>query len=217
MFRDTGGIKRRIKNKYIYNYFLNYNYMSDFKPINWSEIFYESESSDLDECPASMGNKGEGPLIIAPRQNSEEPQSRGLRPSIRGYLLVTINYPKKTTFDKMLSDKQRLVYAKIWHNIVNTFEIDPEVKEFQTELTQLGRVHLHGILSISLDKYYIAGIVMDMVKTISEQFPVKCWNVVEKFYFPQWERYRGPNICVQYKTADDSYINIWNAYIKKDL
>lgn len=182
------------------------------KIIDWGDILGESSDSPI---PPNQ--------IIAPKpkhnltkrgaaNNSPSPLLR----KTTGFLLITINYPHHTTFDKFISKKQEKVLENIWHNIKNTFDISPDINNHEFEQTKAGRVHLHGIISIHVEKFYIAGLVMDMVKTISNEFPAKAWNVREANFYPLWDRYRGPHICVQYKNKDDDYIKTWGEYITKD-
>lgn len=129
-----------------------------------------------------------------------------------GYLCITYNFPPVKCFINANSDKQRATYSKVWNECKTVFEISPENK-FIFEFTKCGKIHLHGWIKIRSDKqYHIIGAIGDYVKRYLSFMPKKYRDFREAYMYYDFQRYKSPCICVQYKDN----IEQWEEYMNKD-
>lgn len=141
-----------------------------------------------------------------------------------GYLEITLNYPRTATFLKMNSAKQRMLYIKIWMILRGSVDfplagMEHAHSDFQFEYCKSGQVHLHGYLPIYKKKYFIEGIISDLVKLYLEGMPKRYSKFSESFMFPELHRYRSPSICVQHDNlqlnGEVERMERWKTYITK--
>lgn len=127
------------------------------------------------------------------------------------YLEITLNHPQTKRFLAMNSTKQKALYCSIWNCIKNEFQLDG-TSAYIYEYTKLGQVHLHGYIKLPPGNFFIAGAISDIVKRYLNLLPKKYSLYNSNNYYPEYDRYRCPSICVQY-TND---ISAWKDYMAKD-
>lgn len=127
-------------------------------------------------------------------------------PIPKGYLEITLNYPRTVSFLKMNSMRQKVLYIKIWSHIratLNQYSIIFRHCDYEFEYCKTGQIHLHGYIPVYEDKYFIEGIISDVVKRYLEGLPRKYSKFNEKNMYPELHRYKCPSICVQHDNLSD--------------
>lgn len=182
--------------------------MSFPPPEFWKDILDNSSDSSSD---ASDG-------FSSPTQNSVLP----LHCTVTGYLLVTLNHPRTPAFNAATTEIQKQMYRKIL-NKMPTVLIGPknalylENVDSVFEYCKSGAVHYHSLIRVKSDMpFSIAGIVNDYVKHWLTHLPKQHRQYKEAYFKHEFQRYRSPSICVQYKTNDDPYIDEWVTYLHKE-
>jgi len=165
------------------------------KRLTWDELIANSDDEIVQD---SLGR---------PAQNSTAQSEKHID---SGYLAITLNHPQTKLFLSMTSDKQKQLYGKIWNCIRVTFGMHCEHK-YVYEFTQKGQVHLHGYVKMPSVNYYIAGAISDIVKKYLQLLPKRFSMFNTQHYYPEYERYRCPSICVQHFTD----ITEWAMYMNK--
>jgi len=165
-------------------------------------------SEQWDEVLAGEENCGPHPLV-------EDRKNPGVQ-----YMGITMNYPRTKAFLNLNSVKQKELYKKLFYNIKNTFNIEPE-HEFKFEFTKHGQVHLHGYIKLDIANFYIAGALSDMSKAYLQCLPLKYRQFKEADINIEYRRFRCPSLCLQYYDKegdinDPSTITYWKAYINKE-
>lgn len=143
-------------------------------------------------------------------------------PLPRGYLEITLNYPRTVSFLKMSSVKQKILYIKIWSHVRATLN-HPDVimrhSDYEFEYCKTGQIHLHGYIPVYTEKYFIEGIISDVVKRYLEGLPKKHSKFNEKNMYPEFHRYKSPSICVQHDNMSDPVesdrFDRWKKYMIK--
>jgi len=181
--------------------------------LNWDDLIGNSDTDD----EKSIKQSDERPL----GGSSENMESEEVHLCD---LAITLNLPRTTLFLRMLSHEQKQRYASIWHQITKLpVGVTVLHNKYTFEYCKSGQVHLHGYLQLSFPHmYYPAGVISDLVKRTKRLIGKKeCF--VEKYYYPQWEKYRDPLICVKRllvtkdKENPDEYTIIdWLQYMHKD-
>lgn len=138
-------------------------------------------------------------------------------PNPKGYLLVTLNYPRTILFSNKSCEAQRAVYQRIWQRVNQLERYGNSVNEIVFEHCQNGMVHMHGIISVDYPKFNIAGVVSDFARIIHAALPKKYENFLPNAYNVQFERYKVPSMVIQYKSYGDDYLDVWHKYMSKDI
>lgn len=129
---------------------------------------------------------------------------------------VTINHPRSVIFLNVQSDRQKLMYAKIWQQLAYSCNI--VTKDFIFEYCKSGQIHLHGLVVYKfVSAGHIIGLISDIVKSLLPALGSgknKRESFQEASMYSQWNRYRSPAICVQYLDTDKSILD-WKIYMSK--
>lgn len=164
----------------------------------WDDVFdTSSDTSEDSECVSCLSN----------------PISSYV--SKHGFFEITLNYPRTATFIKMLSTKQKILYAKLFRTITHCIS-PPHESKYVYEYCKSGHVHLHGYMIPSIKSYYILGYIADMVKTYVSLLPKKYSKYVDSCMFSKYNRYRSASICIQYSDKLDEF-NRWLMYMRKTI
>lgn len=138
------------------------------------------------------------------------------------YIEITLNYPRTATFLKYGSFEQKRMYTRLWNVIINNFTTLMRVNSSRAvfEYCRSGQVHLHGYLVIEPNtKYYVAGLVSDMVKCYLNELPKKYNKFVEKciYYFDDDNTvcYKCPSIKICHRTSQLDRFTEWEEYLSK--
>lgn len=175
--------------------------------IDWSDILGSDSDSDLD-C-------GEGHLGSPPRLAPSAPPSEFQSDFS---MLVTLNYPRTVGFLRASSQVQKELYKKLLHDIKNFNGMIPYNVEYVFEYCKSGQVHLHALLQYKTTQVYcIGGLISDFVKNYLKNLPKKYSLFKEGCMFYEYQRYRAPQIAVQYKLTEDEYIEKWRTYMHKEI
>jgi len=168
----------------------------------WDEFIAKDSDSD--------SNKDVKPGVDCLGRTRQNFESIPKKIPVHSYLEITLNHPQTKSFLKMNSTKQKSLYHNIWNCMKNEFSLDP-MNNFVYEYTKTGQVHLHGYIKLPMGNFFIAGAISDIVKRYLNLLPKKYSLFDSKNYYPEYERYRCPSICVQY-TND---IAQWIEYMGK--
>lgn len=115
-----------------------------------------------------------------------------------GILQVTINYPRTASFLKMSSQKQKLLYIKIFNILYNAIGMNTGDYDIVFEACKSGQIHLHGWFTIQHDYRVISVLLSDIVKQFLQCLPKKYSTFKESNIYSQYNRYRSPALCLQY-------------------
>lgn len=180
------------------------------EPINWEDCLASSDSSDSDSSSSSS--------------ESSDPSFLGRRVAqVKGYILLTLNYPRTVAFNNATSQYQKVMYCKLVDKLPTTMCGSRTTMHLKTidavfEHCKSGAIHYHSLIEITCDNAFsIAGLVSDYSKHIHQLLPKKYSNYLERAYIPAFQRYRVPSMCVQYKPFDDPYIPEWRTYMHKEV
>lgn len=138
---------------------------------------------------------------------------------IGGYLEITLNYPRTASFLRMDSVEQKNLYRKIWSSIRTVcVGFGDHTDDYTFEYCRSGQIHLHGYLPV-YDKYFIEGIISDVVKKFLNGLPKKYNKFNENNMFDNFHRYRCPSILVQHDNLNDvnetKRFHKWKLYMYK--
>lgn len=138
-------------------------------------------------------------------------------PSIGGFIEITITYPHNLKYLRLNSEKQKLLLAAIFRNVICAI---PNILHFNSqyefEYTKTGQIHLHGFLELTNSaKVYSIGVVSDMAKALQASMPKKYNKFQECCLYTQYCRYKSHQGVIQYRATDDEHIPIWRSYIVK--
>lgn len=129
---------------------------------------------------------------------------------------VTMNHPRTAPFRKRTTSQQIELYENLWIKLCHQV---PALTDSQSvmEYCKDGTPHLHGWLRIT---YGYAGSVYGMISNIAQIYlrlmPKRYSHFRESDYYPSYERYRSPMLCLQYNSSEDKERNIqWQTYIDK--
>lgn len=176
------------------------------EPINWDDCLASSSFSDSDSSTESS----DSPLL-----------SRRVA-QVKGYILLTLNHPRTVAFNNATSQYQKVIYCKLIDKLPTTMCGAKTTMHLKTidavfEHCKSGAIHYHSLIEITCDNAFsIAGLISDYSKCIHQQLPKKYSMYMERAYKPEFQRYRIPSMCVQYKTLDDPYIPEWRTYLHKE-
>lgn len=164
--------------------------------FEWGEILANSDNE----------SEGAGDSFSSPSPPAKRP--------ITGYLMITLNHPPTRLFEQAPSHVQKQIYSKQWHQIKNTFGI-PDECQYVFEYCKSGRVHLHGLISLHCDRYFVMGAVSDMAKAYLNLLPRRYEEFKSRCCYPDFSRYRSPQITVQHAEATSAYVDEWRIYMQK--
>jgi len=139
--------------------------------------------------------------------------------SFGGVLEVTLNLPRVKGFVNAKQDEQRAMYCRRWRQIIHS--VSPLgtglLHRCTYEVCKTGHVHLHGIIYLPVDKkYFVDGIVADVVKTYLQTLPRRYSTYKDGCMNKKFPTYRSPSISCSYVYKDDlTRINHWEGYINK--
>lgn len=155
--------------------------------------------------------KGGAPSLVEPRPHDSTLEAV---PKY-GCLEITLNYPRTSAFVAKPSLKQKELYIRIW-NIIKCACGIPLYSNITFEYCKSGHIHLHGYIIPSISTYYIIGYISDIVKAYLSLLPKKYQRYVDTHMYSEFNRYRGPSICVQYNN-DVERFKTWEAYMRKTV
>lgn len=158
-----------------------------------------------DLIPIEMG---EGLSLGDLRPTRAESSSR---PS--GYLEVTLNHPRTATFKNALSVKQKQILHRGFMTMVN--HIGAKNYDHVYEACMDGVIHLHGWIEIPHSPCIPKILINDIVKVWLKGLTKKYSNWFECNYKDEWQRYRCPSVCVQYRDIETG-IEKFKTYMRKN-
>lgn len=130
---------------------------------------------------------------------------------------ITLNHPRTKNFVNLTSDKQKVLYNKLFQRMIEKLPIPlVQTKITKTfEFCKSGHIHLHACVEYSLPtgKYYPMGLIADLVKPYLSCLK-QCYQ--DRNCFPEYQRYRSPSIACQYFNNDLTRREVWLAYIHKE-
>lgn len=130
-----------------------------------------------------------------------------------GYLEITLNHPRTPTFKNALSVKQKQILKCAFEAIVNF--LGATQYDYVYEACMSGVIHLHGWIEINHDPCIPSVLIQDAVKTYLNRLPKGYREWFEKNYKSEWQRYRCPSICVQYRDIETG-IDKFKTYMRKN-
>lgn len=143
-------------------------------------------------------------------------------PVLGGFLRITISYPHVAKFLRLPSEKQKILYHRIWRDLVSA--IDPLhilCQDHVFEFGKAGQIHLHGYVELTVDRKIIPiGLVSDVVKSVLMHMPKRYERFNNKFMSSVYCQYTSPPVCVSYDFADSSEYEAskirWKKYMQKE-
>lgn len=116
-----------------------------------------------------------------------------------GYVEVTLQYPRTSSFTNMVSTKQKQIYRRSFNHIKDSIPMNlVEDYGHVYEYCENGHVHLHGYIQIK-GTHCPIGVVSDVVKTYLNVLPKKYGRYKEGCISYEYLRYRDRPICCQYR------------------
>lgn len=180
-------------------------------PIDWNDILKSESDSDSSSDSSSDASS-----------NEEAVQSLvGPPPKFRGYLLVTFNHPRTVSFSNATSEQQKIMYCKKLDKMPRyLYGVNATLQlicvDCCFEYCDSGAVHYHALMEVTCNRIFsIAGLVCDYAKHWLALLPKKWSSFHEYSYWVDYQRYKVPSCCIQYKSYDDNYIPIWKEYLHK--
>ena len=113
-----------------------------------------------------------------------------------------------------------MLYKFFW-NSKNINGMRPELDStYVFEHCKSGQIHLHAMLHYKVTcNFHIMGLISDIVKNFLRNMPACTIQFKEGFCYYQYNRYKSPPICVQYKSdkEDPEYKEFWDKhYMSKE-
>lgn len=172
----------------------------------WNEFLLHKESKTIPDEGHSITRK------LCPPQDSTIPKAL---PDIEYVFSLTLNIPRTLLFMRMNQQQQKDHYYKKYIKMINenTHVGISIVHKHVYEHCKDGQIHLHAIIRYTTAmKIFIAGVISDFCKTYLNTLGKK-YVYNGKYYYPEYQRYRAPSICMAYEQGDR--IPIWETYINK--
>lgn len=124
----------------------------------------------------------------------------------------TVNAPPNKDYTEKqynnLIDKLKLL-------IPEKCPLDKSSLNYYLEKCKSGKIHLHGMIKLKKERFYIEGVLQEFVKMLLSSIDKRLNMNFDKNYYSTLSRYRTPTVCVQY-TDNPERIAYWGQYITKD-
>lgn len=198
-----------------FSHALTYNEFTLFliylKLIN-TQLLCVSRIYRMDNCTSEQWDD-----YLIDKEKRTEPLEEVRPPNVPDeiYLSVTLNVPRTLGFTRMSSHDQKKLYIKLFeHMMVCNRPIGWHTQTMHTfEFCKTGHVHLHAkIVYTPVGRYYIAGLIADLVKAYKRSVGRKTYYD-DKCYYPEWDRYKDASICIQREQG--SRKRLWDEYMFK--